>query len=706
MKKKVIRIFAVIMMICISLLFVGCGNTDNSDDDFDWGGSGNGSQTEATNNLYGTKVLYRPDNYDYDAGSGALPGTTNNYYGLYAYSIINELYRIYGIPDNDKYISDYLNDPNYLISEKIQNTNEYKYKNYLYDSIRYQVNTVGTVTHFKKQGETEVKDISDKKSVISTSNNIHPYMVVLANINNHWNWSFDYRYNNGVYDLQAPIKTPLNNNLVYLNTPRNIELENDVLLTTINDTIKNSNAYKSIEIDNHEISKYILKYIGTLFSSNESEYTDLVKALEYVIYSYALDLEPQVVSVDRNAKDAPNPYTVKIGAYATVDAALTDIKALFKKMGSFVGLTNRQITKISNWIKINVIGDRVNDDRFYDYTSGGIIEIINEQDEIVGFEFEQQTSTTLGELGRDYSNTVDKIVKNVCVDVPIGEESDGSNVPVDDRFLASEIMEYSKNMFEIIDDNNFPIGSSATDENVLRPLEYQSAVLMLNKPMGIMEVDVAIKYDADLDGTEEGVYNMDKYIDIIVELNYYNHDADKMFVVDSKKMRVYDGPYSMTFEGVEADLPEFHGTAMLSVSNIAEEGKDLLVSQEIAGVEGQLLPVKAFNPDVGNGILKTDVGINGYGDDPKVSQKPLILTGMTDVRKYYNIVEPTDQELGNDADRFTYITGRLNPKKFSGSDGSDYLEITYKVLKEKGNTTKNYKFYTGVVAIWDADLKQ
>lgn len=704
MKKKVIRIFAVVMMICISLLFVGCGNIDNSDDDFDWGGSGNGSQTEATNNLYGTKVLYRPDNYDYDEGSGAKPGTTNNYYGQYSHAIMNALSTLYGIT-TDNNISTYLNDNSYLISEKDE-SNQYKYLNYLFDSIRYQVNTVGTVTHFKKQGETQTNPISEKKNVISTSTNTHPYMVVLANTNNHWNWSFDYRYNNGVFDLQAPIKNEINNDLVYLNTPRDTELESDVLLTTINDAIKNSNAYKSIEIDNIEISKFLLKYIGTSSASNENDYSDFVKALEYVIYSYALDLEPQVVSVDRNAKDAPTPYTVKIGAYATVDAALNDIKALFKKMGSFVGLTNRQITKIANWIKANVIGDKVSDDRFYDYTSGGIIEIIDEQDNIVGFEFFSNENTVQGELGRDYSNTVDKIVKNVCKDVPIGEESDGSKVPVDDRFLASEIMEYSKNMFEIIDDNNFPIGSSATDENVLRPLEYQSAVLMLNKPMGIMEVDVAIKYDADLDGTEEGVYNMDKYIDIIVELNYYNHDADKMFVVDSKKMRVYDGPYSMTFEGVEADLPEFHGTAMLSVSNIAEEGKDLLVSQEIAGVQGQLLPVKAFNPDVGNGILKTDVGINGYGDDPKVSQKPLVLTGTTDVRKYYNIVEPTDQELGNDADRFTYITGRLNPKKFSGSDGSDYLEITYKVLKEKGNTTKNYKFYTGVVAIWDADLKQ
>lgn len=682
MKKKVIRIFAVVMMICISLLFVGCGNTDNSDDDFDWGGSGNGSQTEATNNLYGTKVLYRPDSYDYDTGSGGEAGKPNDYYGQYAFAILNGLFNLYAIPQKQRVtelLDNFKNETFY---------NDYYY--YLYDSIRYKVDTIGKVN--------KTKTISGTETELAT-----PYYIIAADKSQQWKWSFDINYNS--------MELPLNQTTTYSGMANyyNFVYTSSKGVTYITNVAGLAN--KTITANDGiygEPENYIKTFLGTSDEKDYENYSDFVKTLEYVIYSYALDLEPQIVRVDRNAKDAPTPYTVNIGAYADVDAALADIKALFKKMGSFVGLTNRQITKLQNWIKTNVIGldDTIKNDTFYDYSTGGITEILNEANQVVGFEFNQQGDAKIADLGRDYSKAVDTIVKSVCKNVSIGENSDGSDVTIDDRFLASEIMEYSKNMFEIIDDNNFPIGSSATDENVLRPLEYQSAVLMLNKPMGIMEVDVAIKYDADLDGTEEGVYNMDKYIDIIVELNYYNHDADKMFVVDSKKMRVYDGPYSMTFEGVEADLPEFHGTAMLSVSNIAEEGKDLLVSQEIAGVQGQLLPVKAFNPDVGNGILKTDVGINGYGDDPKVSQKPLVLTGITDVRKYYNIVEPTDQELGNDADRFTYITGRLNPKKFSGSDGSDYLEITYKVLKEKGNTTKNYKFYTGVVAIWDADLKQ
>lgn len=694
MKKKVIRFFAVVMMICISLLFVGCGNTDNSDDDFDWGGSGNGSQTEATNNLYGTKVLYRPDSYDYDTGSGGEAGKPNDYYGQYAFAILNGLFNLYAIPQKQRVtelLGNFKNETFY---------NDYYY--YLYDSIRYKVDTIGKVN--------KTKTIGGEATNLST-----PYYIIAADKSQQWKWSFDINYNS----MEVPLNKTTTysgmanyNNFVYVSS-KNLPIEYSTLQDYTKTIFESAVAYQQvIEINQNGIPKNINKYnqifLGTDLQDDYSNYSDFVKTLEYVIYSYALDLEPQTVTVTINAPTSTAQYSISIGAYATVDAALADIKALFKKMGSFVGLTNRQITKIQNWIKTNVIGldDTIKNDTFYDYSTGGITEILNEANQVVGFEFNQQGDAKIADLGRDYSETVNTIVTKVCENVRIGENSDGSDVTIDDRFLASEIMEYSKNMFEIIDDNNFPIGSSATDENVLRPLEYQSAVLMLNKPMGIMEVDVAIKYDADLDGTEEGVYNMDKYIDIIVELNYYNHDADKMFVVDSKKMRVYDGPYSMTFEGVEADLPEFHGTAMLSVSNIAEEGKDLLVSQEIAGVEGQLLPVKAFNPDVGNGILKTDVGINGYGDDPKVSQKPLILTGMTDVRKYYNIVEPTDQELGNDADRFTYITGRLNPKKFSGSDGSDYLEITYKVLKEKGNTTKNYKFYTGVVAIWDADLKQ
>ena len=76
-----------------------------------------------------------------------------------------------------------------------------------------------------------------------------------------------------------------------------------------------------------------------------------------------------------------------------------------------------------------------------------------------------------------------------------------------------------------------------------------------------------------------------------------------------------------------------------------------------------------------------------------------MLVGTSSVRRYYEIVEygsnpqyDTDQLPAG----YTYTSARLNPEMFSGSEGCDYIEITYKVLKEAGNTDKNYRFYTGI----------
>jgi len=82
-----------------------------------------------------------------------------------------------------------------------------------------------------------------------------------------------------------------------------------------------------------------------------------------------------------------------------------------------------------------------------------------------------------------------------------------------------------------------------------------------------------------------------------------------------------------------------------------------------------------------------------------VSTNPKVLVGTNDARKFYSIIEPLDEELEEGT---TYITGRSNEKMYSGSDGCDYFEITYKVLKKKGDRNTNYKFYTGIAAIFDA----
>ena len=137
MKKKKTIIFRIIclLMLCIFpalALLSGCD--ENAElDDFEE----SDPETITSSSLYGTKVLYRPDDYNYDEGSGATDGGTNDYYGQYAWHIMHVLYRIYMLSTYDN--SDFSiqkNNPNFP-EDNIP---------YLYDSMRYQVNTEGTVT--------------------------------------------------------------------------------------------------------------------------------------------------------------------------------------------------------------------------------------------------------------------------------------------------------------------------------------------------------------------------------------------------------------------------------------------------------------------------------------------------------------------------------------------------------------------------------
>ena len=207
---------------------------------------------------------------------------------------------------------------------------------------------------------------------------------------------------------------------------------------------------------------------------------------------------------------------------------------------------------------------------------------------------------------------------------------------------------------------------------------------------------LALKYDADGDGTEEDVYNWDEYIDIIIDLNYYNHATNTRRIIQSKKVRVYDGPYAIDYMyGFEGDTGGGGDGELVPRDHCSGVVFDDLGS----------LHVGVFNVDIGGGILKTDVGRNDYKGDPLVSLDPLVLVGTNNIRRYYEIVEPGSTDLDQEAleDGYTYTSGRLNPTMFSGSDGCDYIEITYKVIKEAGNMTKNYKFYTGLAYLDNDD---
>ena len=712
MKKKSLwlKIFSFVMIVCFAITCTGCiflPSTDVGDD----GGDGELDFPEVggfTEDLLGSKILYRPDNYDYDQGSGAEEGTTNDYYGQYAYQIMSALYNIYGLT-NTSYIQSYLPD---FASEWIDSSNPIdNFIPYLYDSIRYQTDTVGLVT--KSQTVTmdsfgNIIEDPDSPAVPIEDTGVERYQIVGVDTQVSWNWSFN---TNATSDTKHYIYEDNADDLIFTTKVQNHEFLN--LISTPQNTIQSF-------YDDNLTRNYKEIYLTENTSEDQTEeakdfesYSDFVKTLEYVIYCYAIDLEPAEVRVTQT--DTFPYYKVQIGDFQSVDDALNAAKNTFKILGSYVGLVDRQITKIENWIIDNIIGETaINaDDTFTNYTDG-VTELIVEKGSyttsdgetvevenlIVGYKFEG-AQASIHPLGRDYENAVRNIVDGVCTLVSIGND-DGEDVTIDDRFLASEIIEYAGDTYAVSDDTQFPVYVEGAQ--TIRPLEYQSVALMMKNEVYVSGLWIALKYDAGLDGTtaedlaaaaEDPEHA--EYIDVIVDLNYYNHETNTRTVIDSKQVRVYDGSYDMNylrgFEGQEGSLAD-------------PDNGYIAPDDHSSGVVFDGLPdlhVNPFNPNIGEGILMTDVGSEGnYEGNPIVSTEPLVLVGTTDVRKYYEVVEyGTNPEFDQDElpEGYTYISGRFNPNMFSGEDGCDYLEVTFKVLKEVGNIDKNYKFYTGIANI-------
>lgn len=705
MKKKSlwIKIFSFIMIVCFAITCTGCiflPSTDVGDD----GGDGELDFPEVggfTEDLLGSKILYRPDNYDYDQGSGAEEGTTNDYYGQYAYQIMNALYKIYGIID-DTTVSQYIPD---FASDWIDSSHPIdNFIPYLYDSIRYQVDTVGTVTQVQIATEDSfgniIVDPEDKPEPIEDILG-DSFTVIGADTTVSWDWK-----------LQA-------------NTTENENLKSYAYYQDLNYNIfsnfdnKTNHVYTNAMMSNVDIQSYYLPsndyfdsaqfkklYLTENTSNNLNEeakdfasYSDYVKTLEYVIYCYAIDLEPAEVIVTTKVDGT---YEVRIGDFQSVDDALNSAKNTFKILGSYVGLVDRQITKIENWIIDNIIGETaINDDDILISYPDVTVYMTEDYSQILGYDFSQATNVSTNPLGRDYENAVRNIVDGVCTLVTIGND-DGEDVTIDDRFLASEIIEYAGDTYAVSDDTQFPVYVEGAQ--TIRPLEYQSVALMMKNEVYVSGLWIALKYDAGLDGTtaedlaaaaEDPEHA--EYIDVIVDLNYYNHETNTRTVIDSKQVRVYDGSYDMNylrgFEGQEGSLAD-------------PDNGYIAPDDHSSGVVFDGLPdlhVNPFNPNIGEGILMTDVGSEGnYEGNPIVSTEPLVLVGTTDVRKYYEVVEyGTNPEFDKDElpEGYTYISGRFNPNMFSAEDGCDYLEVTFKVLKEVGNIDKNYKFYTGIANI-------
>lgn len=673
MKKKKTIIFRIICLLLLCVfpalaLLSGCDEFAELDDFEE-----SDPETITSSSLYGTKVLYRPDDYNYDEGSGATDGGTNDYYGKYAWYIINYLYNVYEVANTtDEKAGVIANNPNFL-EQNIP---------YLYDSMRYQVNTEGLVTARKTVTAT------DPNPTAVPLPSSEQYYVVGADTSVAWNWGAPYDMtllNNNAQDTNAF--------LTYIEEQYNgYVLNNNNIYGRYYDEasfIDGISAYYARAAYTTTLRNY---YLGTedAVETEEQEYSDFVKALEYAIYCYAVDLEPAEVDVTFASDGAPNVQVTG----DSVDSALERAKENFQILGSFVGLADRQIEKIEAWVLDNIIGRDVVDNSDYFYTYSNVTEVVTvDENGEYSYSYEFDTMSSRIELGRDYEGTVANIIQNVCSEVSIGNDG-GSDVTIDQRFPASEVMEYAGVANNVYSDSSFAVPGQENSADKIRPYEYQSIVFMVKEEVSVDGVGIALKYDSGLDGTTEGVYG-EEYLDIIVDLNYYNNATDTLTVLKSRQIKVYDGPWDQ--ENVYWDWADGTGGKGFDAEETGAP-EDHYSGIYFGGVDIEL---GAFKTDIGDGVLKTDVGENGYSSSLLISEDPLVLVGTTDVRKYYEIVEPGSSELDNELipDGYTYLSGRFNSDMFSGAEGCDYLEVTFKVLKRKSDTTPNrYKFYAG--ALW------
>ncbi len=714
MKKIWMRIFSICLICCMAFVCVGCmGSTpeDYEDSDTDF-------EDTKTLDMYGIKVLYRPDSYDFNTGSGGTAEEENIYYGQYAYQIMQTLYYIYAISNTtiSNAIQDYA--PQF-INDKAE------FLPYLYDSVRYKVDTLGTVNNievtegqdvitikFLEDGSfeiykngTKIENTSEEYSTYTTKYNLNTfenYYLVGANYQNGWNWSFDYDVEGleGYLSYYDPEFTDWN-----YSSP--IEKDNHIygLFKTNESYYEDNITDYYIGLQNLYQQNFLTSATGENVEKNYDAYSEFTKALEYAIYCYALDLEPNQITVSHSpitVGDTEYFYSMNVSGFvaegnkSSVDVALEYIQNLFNETGSFVGLTQLQITKIENWILQNIIGPTAySNDMINIFSNITEVRTYNGTDYEVSYKFDANDASSV-EFGRRYQEVVHNIIEGVCSLVSISGE--GGDANIDERFLASEIKEYAGNTFIIGDDANFPKYEEGQSEVAILPLEYQSVVLMLNQLQFIENMYIALKYDADLSGTTEGQFGTD-YIEIQVDLNYYNHANNVYCTLASEVAKVYDGPYDIEY-----------------MQGIGGTGDGIAPADHVSGVEfssigkmwennyfGDALPVNAFNPNIGNQILMTeDMKATNYDGSILVSRSPIVLVGTTDVRKWYSIVEPTEDDPLVD-ENHTYISGKLNHEMFAGQDGCDYLEITYKVLKKPGDANKNYKFYTGIAIIDSSD---
>ncbi len=577
LKTKILRFFQVAFAVVICFTLAGCAGTSPDSPDWDTG-----------INLEGVKVLRKPLSYSFDENVPENDGTTDFYYAL-SNDILTQLFAIYGNFNNSSLIA---TDENYIplfdnILQQINSeTNNAQLTElaeqfaanpdgfvYFYDAIRHQVTSV--------------------QQDAATGN-----YVVTTDTSRAWNWSITANiegYPSLVYGLISNLQ------------------ENGMLV---------SNNFTEEQFTYSYFNEYYtgLRPVGTeiFFPTQfQSAYVneDYINGLTYAIYSLVLGLEPAAMTVDYTSG---SPVLTVEGYAATADQtsaerALEEVKILFNQLGSYVGLTERNKTAITQFVLDEIIGERAQID---------------------------PTLPTPYSYDLYYEDVVSAIVDYCGTLTTIGqasEETGEGETTVGDSFMASVVEDYpATSFFTTFDEDPFAY---------VEPSEYQSLVLMPavteeNPTIRITDMWLDFQYDANRDGN--AIYDESLSIDIEVVVRWNKGDGSDIREV-RQTITVVDGP--------------------------ADPGEDgTTLEFEFETLFGEVVEIGAFNCPAAL--------------TPPDGERVITLTGLTDARRYYKVMESS-----------TYGGyGVLDESRIEGS----YLEIAFNVTKTPGDTATNYEFYTAI----------
>ena len=661
-KKRYYRILSFLFCF-LFLLFAGCDGGPLEEEE---------EESLQRRSLAGTKVLSKPADYSFSQAVGEY---SENYYNLFSREILSGIYEVYSdfsmTSDFNKIFFEGLTSSAGETTYQIDGDGNLTMgddKYYLFDTPRYTIKSVETTT--------DGSSTTDQVLTLDTSS--------------AWLWSPVYNVGNSGDSTYEEI--------IFVNSSTYCSVSSSGANLTISIDASQIDDWKQIYAENSgAIPNYSKFYIGTRKDKDGS--TDVVDywtspfyeessgavnyfqdALEYATYLFVLGYDYSTYEADGsvsgiNETDAPyfdfevqtgtNGYIsdVMVGGWGSakvsIKEALANAKALYKNMGTYVGVNNKNKQQIARFVKDKVIGaNAYAKDKFTVQvrTDGGLTE---------------------KKFNRNYDKIIENVVNFACTKAPIGRDAKTGNVVnLENNYLASEITDYDGDYFfasyeEDSDDNMF---------EYIEDAEYQSMVIYPErKDVGKNLTDIWLAFEYN---PNETFIKANESITINVGFRYYSCSANGgeggYLTTGEKPITIKKGHHTQ----FDDDQPDVHWLYICDFASIADIKipKDLEIGTQFNNSIGE----DAINPYV-NGT-KSDNG----------KYATQTIDGSNEARKYYKL---------NDSSSYGAF-GALNGEKFSknaaGEDACDFIEIYFDIQKERGKIA-NYNFKVALIMYYAED---